>query len=192
MKQRIKIAMISIDLSRTGISTVMMNYCRNLNKDDFQVDIMVGNHIVPEYKQECEELGIQIIELPFKHDNSKEYFISLWKALSTKKYDIAHIHGNSAMITPELLIAWARGIKVRIAHSHNTTCDHIRLNKILKPIFNKVYTHGFACGLSAGKWMFGNRKFEIIPNGIIVNNYKFDYEKRRFYEKKLELLMKWC
>lgn len=29
MKQRIKIAMISIDLSRTGISTVMMNCLSN-------------------------------------------------------------------------------------------------------------------------------------------------------------------
>lgn len=189
--KKIYVAMLAADLGRTGISTVIMNYCRNIDKDLFKIDLLVGNHILPEYREECERFGISIVELPFKLENPKRYYRKLWQALSGDKYDIVHIHGNSAMITPELIIARLKRIKVRIAHSHNTTCNHLLLNQILKPVFNLMYTEGFSCSRDAGQWMFGNKKFYIIPNGFNIEHFKFVQENRDEIRGSLNLVGKY-
>lgn len=187
MKNKIKIAMVAVDLSRTGISTVIMNYCSNIDLNKYKVDLIVGNRITPEYREQCDSLNIRIIELPFKLDDAKGYFIGLFKTLSSKKYDIVHVHGNSAMIAPELVIAWLKGIKVRIAHSHNTTCEHIKVEKLLRPIFNIFYTQGFACSKKAGQWLFGSNSFYVIPNGFKTEKFRFSNSKRNEIRKLLNI-----
>ena len=187
MNNELKIAMVAVDLSRTGISTVIMNYCKKIDTTKCQIDLIVGNRIVPEYRKECNALGIKIVEVPFKLENAKGYYWALFKNLSAKKYDIVHVHGNSAMITPELAIAWLKGIKVRIAHSHNTTCEHIKVEKMLRPFFNVLYTHGFACSTAAGRWLFGNKDFYVIPNGFETGKFKFSQRKRDEIRNELHL-----
>ena len=44
-----------------------------------------------------------------------------------------------------------------------------------------------ACSTEAGKWLYGDRKFELIPNGIDVQRFRFDGTIRREYRKKLGL-----
>ena len=187
MEEKIKVAMVAVDLSRTGISAVIMNYCRNIDLSKFKIDLLVGNHIVEEYRKECNQLGINIIELPFKFDNAKAFYFGLLKKLSAKKYDIVHVHGNSALITPELCIALIKGIRIRIAHCHNTTCSHKMMDKLLRPIFKLVYTDGFACSTSAGKWLFKNGKFDVIPNGFEINKFIFSDINRKQIREKLNI-----
>jgi glycosyltransferase involved in cell wall biosynthesis len=86
-----------------------------------------------------------------------------------------------------MLIAKIKGIKVRIAHCHNTTCDNKKVHKILQPLFRKIYTHGFACSVDAGKWMFNNSNFEVLPNGFITEKFIFDEKKRKEVRKKLNI-----
>ena len=185
--QPIKIAMIVNDLNINGISNVIMNYCRNLDRQKFQVSIIAGLPIADIYKTQCDKLRIPIIELPKRRISTKEYYRVYSKALKKGKFDIVHIHGNSATITPELFIAWTCGVKVRIAHSHNTTCTHMKIHKLLRPFFNGVYTHGFACGTLAGKWLFGDRKFYVIPNGINTKKYKFNSGNREKIRNELNI-----
>jgi glycosyltransferase involved in cell wall biosynthesis len=79
----------------------------------------------------------------------------------------------------ELLAAKKAKIKVRIPHSHNTTSDHMKIHKILKPIFNRSYTHAFACGIKAGKWLYGKKDFVVINNGIDTKRFRFrDYQRK--------------
>ena len=85
----------------------------------------------------------------------------------------------------ELVAARLAGCKVRIAHSHNTTCENQKADKILRPFFNRNYTTAFACGQDAGRWMFGKRKFTIIPNGRNLKKYEYDTKKRTEYRNKL-------
>lgn len=185
--QPIKIAMIVNDLNINGISNVIMNYCRNLDRQKFQVSIIAGLPIADIYKIECTTLGIPIVELPSRKASTKEYYKAYSKVIAKGKFGIVHIHGNSATITPELLIAWVCKVKVRIAHSHSTTCTHIKMHKFLLPFFNCFYTHGFACSTLAGKWLFGNRKFYVIPNGINTKKYKFNFENREKTRSELNI-----
>lgn len=170
--------MVTNDLINNGITNVVMNYCNNINKNQCDMTIIAGTPIFPFYKEQCDKNGIKVVTLPERKVNTKAYYKALWKELSAKKYDIVHIHGNSATITIELLIAKLKGIKVRIAHSHNCTCNNMKAHRILHPLFNKLYTHGFACSSLAGKWLFEKENFTIIPNGFKIERFIFDGKKR--------------
>jgi len=185
-QHKIKLAMVTASFSINGISTVIMNYCRNMDLNYFDITIIAGTPIDALYKTECDLNGIHMIELPSKKENPKAYYWCLWKFLTTE-YDIVHVHGNSAVIAIELLLAFLRGIKIRFAHCHNTTCNHVRLHKLLKPIFNCLYTEGFACSSLAGKWLFGNREIYIIPNGFEVERFRFNEKSRKEIRQKLQI-----
>lgn len=185
--EKIKVCMVANSLEINGVSTVIMNYCRNIDLNQFDVNIVVGAPVADEYVRECKNRGIKIYMLPARRKSKISYYKGLNDLLSKKKFDIFHIHGGSALIAIELLIAKMHGIKIRIAHSHNTTCLHLRMHKILFPIFKRLYTHAFACGKEAGKWLFGNRKFYIIPNGFSTEKYRYNKVIREEERKKLNI-----
>lgn len=175
------------NLAANGITNVVLNYCINLDSEKYNFTIMCGSPVEEIYRKTCEENNIQLIELPNKIESSKAYYMAIWRHLSRKKCDIVHIHGNSATMTVELLIATMKGIKARVAHSHNSTCDNLKIHKLLSPIMKRLYTKGFACSNLAGKWLFGNSSYDILPNGFKVEKFLFDLELRNKIRNQLSI-----
>lgn len=167
-----------------GITSVIMNYYRSMDKSDMNIDFVVINKISSSYRQELEANRSKIYYLPRKK-NPLIYMWKLYKIIKSNNYDIIHIHGNSAMLSIETLVTFIAKVPVRIIHSHNTTCTHKRLHKLLYPILKKTYTHGFACGEDAGRWMFRNDSFELIKNGIDLNDFNYNEEIRQKYRDKI-------
>ncbi|MCQ2548474.1 MAG: glycosyltransferase family 1 protein [Lachnospiraceae bacterium] len=182
---KISVAMVANNLEINGISSVIMNYCTHINLDEFEICIMAGSGIAECHRITCEKLGITVIELPNRKKDSMNYFRALDKSLRKRHFDIIHVHGNQSAIAIELFLGWKNGIKVRIAHSHNTTCMSMKLHKLLKPAFNMIYTDGFACGKEAGKWLFGNKPFTVIPNGFNIELFKYDETARKLVREEL-------
>ncbi len=185
--RKIRIAMITNDLNIHGISNVIMSYCRGLDPKKFKLTVIAGTPIDEYYVSEFEKHGVELIEFPSRKNDTKAYYKALFKELSGSKYDICHVHGNSAMITPELFIAFVTGVKVRIAHSHNSTCDHKIMHRILLPFFRMLHNYGFACSTLAGNWVFKKDRFYVIPNGFDVHRFRFDAQMRSDMRKKLGL-----
>ena len=48
-EKRRKIAVIALDLDRTGISAVIMNYCRQIDREAFGMSLFVFYRVIPEY-----------------------------------------------------------------------------------------------------------------------------------------------
>jgi glycosyltransferase involved in cell wall biosynthesis len=86
-----------------------------------------------------------------------------------------------------MLAAKKSGIPIRIAHSHNTTCDHKVIDKLLRPLLYRTYTHGIGCGIEAGRWMFGNRPHVVLQNGINLRKFAFDQNKRNTLRNQLAI-----
>lgn len=173
-KSKISVAMVTNNFEINGISTVIINYCKNINLEEFDIDIIAGDPVAKEYKQICSELGIKVIHLPQRKLSPLAYYKALFFTLKKKKYDIVHIHGNSSTITVELLLSKFAGIKKRIAHSHNSTCEQMTIHRLLYPLFSILYTDGFACSELAGKWLFRKKKFTVIRNGFETEKFAFD------------------
>lgn len=182
---KIRVAMVTNDLIMNGISSMIMSYCSNLDKSEFQISVLAGEPVHEHYREMCKKLGIAVVVLPARKTSALAYYGALYKELSSRKYDIVHIHGNSATVSAELFIAWLRGIKIRIVHSHNSTCKNMTIHRLLLPMFRHLYTHGFACGSLAGQWLFGNNEFHVIPNGFDTACFRYNAEIRENVRKKL-------
>lgn len=185
--QKIRVAMITNHFGITGIATVIMNYCKALDKSKYDLTIIAGKPIAEQYEKECKKFDITLIRLPSRQKEPKAHYMCLWKKLREGRYDIVHDHGNSSMMAIELTIAKFAGIKNRIAHSHNSTCPNIKVHKFLNPYFNKIYTKALACGKLAGDWLFGENNFEILPNCFQTDDFEFSQKVRNEIRKEINL-----
>lgn len=172
---------ITVELGKNGIATCVLNYCETLNRLGVQTDIAASGSVEAEIKDRIDKCGTRLYHLPSRSGNPVSYWCTMKRIIRDNHYDILHVHGNSSTMAFELSAAIAAGCKVRIPHSHNTTCGHLRMHRLLLPFFNRMYTHAAACGHDAGKWLFGNRPFHVIPNGIQMDKYRYDPEKRQSY-----------
>lgn len=186
-KDKIKIAMVTNHFGITGIGTVMMNYCKALDKEKFNLTILAGEPIADLYKCECKKNGIQLIALPSRHQKSLAHYAGLWRELRKRKFDIVHVHGSSSMMAIELLIAKLAGIKYRIAHSHSCHCSNMKLQNLLNPIFKRLYTVSIACSEVAGDWLFGKDNYIILPNGFDTKGFVFSEQKRNKIRRELNI-----
>lgn len=170
-----------------GISNVASNYYKYKDHLSIKEDWVVINPIPKELALDFEASSNKVYILPFRNTNPFKYIISLYRIIRLGKYDVVHVHGNSSTLFVEMLSSKMAGVKVRIAHSHNTKCDHEVVNKILKPFFLRSYTHAFACGKEAGEWLFDHRPFDVISNGIDLAVFKFNCHYREAFRKKYNL-----
>lgn len=170
-----------------GILSCVVDYMAAMDKSDVDVRVLATNNAEALAVQKVEQSGCTVHSIPYRKEHIIKYFLELYRYISEEKIDIVHVHGSSAIMSVELLAASLAGCKVRIAHSHNTTCDHTIADKLLRPIFNKAYTVAFACGKEAGRWMFQSRHFTIIPNGRDIKKYQYDVNKRQQYRNELNV-----
>lgn len=174
-----KILMIcTVELAKNGIASCIINYCSNMCGEDMQIDIVAPNKVDRDIRNLLDERYVRLYEIERKAQPI-QYFLQLEKLIKREKYDIVHAHGNSATLEIEMLAAKIGGCRHRIAHSHNTTCKHMTVHKILMPFFSHDYTVGIACGEAAGKWLFGSKKFYVANNGIDVNKFSFSERTRK-------------
>ena len=185
----IKILIITtVKVSYDGLTNHILSYVEEMNKDNLVIDLVSARGIDSKIDKRLKNAGFnKINRLEFRDNNQLKYFMCLTKLIRKEKYNIVHAHGNSATLAIEMAAAFFGGCKVRIAHSHNTQCEHKTANKLLKPFFNLFYTDGFACGEEAGKWLFKNRKFTIIPNGIKINKFVFNKNVRERIRQNLNI-----
>ncbi len=176
---KIKILIIStVEFRLNGITSVILNYYRFMEKEKFQIDFILLNQIDKKLANELLSKGSNVFYIS-RNSNPIKYISRLNKIMKKNNYDIVHIHGNSSTMAMELIPAFITRIPVRIVHSHNTTTQHPFIHKILYPLFSFLYTDAFACGEEAGKWLFLNKPFIVLNNGINLKTYKFDYKVRK-------------
>jgi len=162
-----------------GISVVAKNYYRFQNHSEIQMDILTINHGDSAFEKEVAQNGDNFFCIEGRTNDLFGYVKKLINVIKRGNYEIVHVHGNSATMAVELFAAKAAKVKCRIAHSHNTTCDHKVLHKILFPLFDWLCTAGFACSENAGKFLFPNKRFYVIRNGINTKAYRYDEKIRK-------------
>ena len=180
----IKILVINtVRFKLNGISAVIKNYYLAMNKKDLKMEFIAIDEPSSEYNAFFKENNL-VCHVINKR-NMLNYILQIIKICRKEKYDVVHVHGNSANMAVELLACMIGGVKVRIAHSHNTSTLHPLTHKLLWPLFSQLCTVRLACGEDAGRWLFRDLPFVVLKNGIDVKRYKFDEEIRKKYRKKV-------
>lgn len=177
------------NMHRAGLETMLMNYYRNIDREQIQFDFLMHREERSDYDDEIEALGGRIYRAPRLYpQNYPAYFRFMQRFFRDHpEYTIVHSHIDAMSYLP-LLAAKKAGVPVRIAHSHNTGID-LDFKYLLKQYFrlrlNSVATHTFACGKEAGAFLFRGRDFTVIPNAVDSAQYRFDTAMRQ--QKRAEL-----
>ena len=174
-----KILLILNGLGNEGITNIALAYLREIVDREIRFEIVAAGTCEETILQQLKQARIPVYQLPSRKKNTGKYMYSLYKLLNLKRYDVVHVHGNSATMAIVLFVSWMCRCKIRIAHCHNTKCDNEKLNTILRPFLLFFSTANFACSTDAGKWLYKSRKFEVIQNGRDIDKYLFNDINRK-------------
>lgn len=172
-------------LKREGIASTQLEFLKRFDINKVRVDVAAVHDNSPEMITQFEKIGCKVLHLPDRKNRVFAYMRELIKVMKVEKYDIVHIHGSSAFLCIELIASVVAGVKIRIVHSRNTRCGNEKLDRICRPLFNLLYTDAFACGIEAGKWLFGDKPFKVIHNGKDFSRFCYSESLR---QKERELL----
>lgn len=186
-------------MNRGGLETFIMNVYRKIDRSKIQFDFLVHRDSKGDFDQEILSLGGRIYHIrkfnPLNFKYYKELFCIL--RLLRDEHSIVHSHLDAISAIP-LFLAKLLGYKNRIAHSHNSSADknwkYVIKLALAYPI-RFVATDLFACGIDAGKFVFGSKaKFEVIYNGIDVKTFSFnelirDEIRRELHVEKRKVIM---
>lgn len=177
MKKKLLI-ISTVGLIYDGITNVIISYLKNMDKSHLEIYVAATIKVEEDIRDDIENMGGIVVDFPSRKSKPLLYMVDLIDFIRRNKIEIIHAHGNSGTLAIEMVAGWLGGCKKRIAHSHNTKCNQVKADKILRPFFNIFYTDALACGEEAGKWLFGNRPFSIIKNGRDIDEFKFNQRVR--------------
>lgn len=180
----INVLQIGASKNPGGVETLILNYYKNINKEKIKFDLLdiYGEGLA--FENQYKNMGSNIYKLPNYKRNIFKFIKSYISLIKNKKFDIIHIHMQSAANILVVLLSLISKKTIVVCHSHSTSTPKGILRKIMnyinKFIIRKLNVEKWACGKKAGEWMWGS-KFDdknIIYNAINYNLYRFDDAKR--------------
>ena len=186
-----KILFIEATSSKGGIETFILNTCRHLDKDKYQITVLAN---CPEcsIERELKEAGVSIEHIRPVNQGIFAYYCDLKRLIDIGKYDIVHINKNSLADPIALLLCKKMHISKIVLHSHNTHPTSSRMSVSLHQIFRRIFVNNqiikIACSQKAADWMFTRTSdCLILNNGIETDRYTFQCEVRNRVRKVLGL-----
>jgi glycosyltransferase EpsF len=189
-EKKIKVLMVVSNLRPSnGVSSYAMNYFRKLDHDSVQMDFAVYKQHDNPYDDEIKANGGRVFVLP----NIRKDFINHCKAckklIKNEHYDI--VHDNTMLVSYPIMHFARKSVPVRILHSHSSmlgeTAEKSRRNKLFIPFLKLKSNFYVACSEVAGRAMFQNKHFDILPNVIDVNRFRYNPLIREKVRKELNI-----
>ena len=179
-----------------GIERFIMNVIDNLDYSRFSFDIFCTHDWNFSYDRSIRNNGGN--RLTVFHDNKPNQVVRLvastrqWKKLlSSGKYDVVHINTMNGLGFIYAEIAKSCSVPIRIVHSHNSDfgLGHRVLKNVVHHLGKIMWTNSatnlLACTTQAGQYLFRNRSFTTVPNGIDIKNFSYDDEQRHQMRSEL-------
>ena len=174
------------NMARAGIETMLMNYYREMDRSRIQFDFLANKPMPGEYDDEIRSMGGRVFVSPglnpLHFPRYKRFMADLLH--NDPEIRIVHAH-NEAMGYYALKSAKDAGIRVRIAHAHNTKIirDYkYPLKLVCKQLLPGAATDYWSCGRDAGIYYYGEKRWNasgfILHNAIDLSRFAFRQEVR--------------
>lgn len=190
MEEPIRVLHILQRMEAGGTQAFLMNIYRNIDRNKVQFDFLVEYPDKQFYDEEILKLGGKIYYSTVRKDfNILKFMRKLKNIIKENNYKIVHMHTYSIGYFC-LRVAKECDIPVRIAHSHSNeaTRDFKYLPKLfLQKIYTVYATNLMACSEAAGKYLFKDKKFEVIKNAIDSRKFIYNKEIREKTRKNLNI-----
>ena len=174
------------NMGRAGIETMLMNYYREIDRSRIQFDFLANKPVPGEYDEEIRRLGGRVFVSPGLNPLHFPRYRRYMAELLRDNPDIRIVHAhNEAMGYYALQSARDAGIRIRIAHAHNTRIirDYkYPLKMVCKQLLPGAATDYWSCGRDAGIYYYGEKRWNtsgfILHNAIDVERFGFRPEVR--------------
>lgn len=186
------------NFGRGGQSTIVLNFGMNIDNKKIIFDYVVNIISDEKYIDIIGEKGGKVYLLNSKKRNFynkvKDIF-SMNRIISKNNYKIIHINTDNAFIAFIIgILGKINKVSKIIIHSHSTGTNQNKI-KILFHNISKFFLpfigdEFLACSNPAGEWLYPKKyldKVKIINNGIDIEKYKFNLEKRKQLRKEMNL-----
>lgn len=206
---KIRVCILQNGLARGGTDTFVVNLCRGIDREQFELTIVnpaTSEHCLVREPEVVAE-GWEIVRTsPLNGLWSKlKHFWRLFWILKKGKFDIFHTNVD-LFNGPQLFIAWLAGVPMRICHSHNGNQQKalmqgqkmsIRLyQSIMRWMCWTFSNRRLGCSEMAMEFLYQGHDWKhdkypiVINNGIDLDVYrkKIDIEAKKKY---LELTAKY-
>lgn len=198
-----KVCILQNDLSFGGTDTFVINLCKGLIRDGYDVTVALSVDKEKQVLRENELLdtGIKIIKtcsLRGGIKNKLKHLVLLYQELQKGKYDV--FQTNIDLFNgPQMLVAWFAGIPIRVCHSHNSQQGRelregrtigVRVyQSIMRWLCWNFSNRRCGCSELAMEFLFQNKwksdsSAKVIHNGIDFSEY---YKPLETEKKKKEI-----
>lgn len=193
MSKPVRILHVLGGLDTGGAESFVMNLYRAIDRNIIQFDFVKHIEDIGAYEEEITELGGKIYRCPKYTGKNHFYYMKWWNSFFKEhlEYHVVHGHVRSTAAI-YLKIAKKFGI-VTISHSHSTS-NGKNISAVIKNIMQlpirRIADYFFACSNEAGAWLYGTailkkNNYHVIKNGIDLERFFYDKEKRILMRQKL-------
>ncbi len=178
-----KVLIICAGLQFGGVERFAANIIKFAPEGEYQFDYLVFEGFGDAFAPEIKNKGGRVICIPSPQKGYSAYIKKLGDLIDENHYDVVHSHTqfNTGI---NLWVAKKHGVPTRIAHSHTTAHENkvskkqLIYEKLMRRMILRNATHYCSCGIEAGKWMYGNKPFTVISNGIDTDLFVYDESQR--------------
>lgn len=184
-----KIVYFSHGLSANGIETFLVNVLEKLDKNKYDVSVVIGIDEGVEclHEKKVLDMGVKVYHAGDLDSLKKKYVYikNVKNFLKQGNFDIAH--SNMDLLNGiTLYLAKKAGISKRICHAHTSksqfsaegTLAKIIMfaqrmyRKMMRKLIMKSSTHFLACSSVAGEYFYPGSEYTLIYNGIDMLAYE--------------------
>lgn len=182
MTKKIKLLQITHDLAIGGLQQVVVNLCRSIDREKFDVSVLCLRYL-GEFVPQIEELGIKVIFLPQREDGRTDHFafLKVAKVLEDEKIDIIHTH-NTQPFFDGTLAAILKRVKAVIHTDHCRAFPdkkrYMFAEWLVSHYASKVVGVSDHTSENLVKYEhISRKKIVTIPNGIDETIYEIDVNR---------------
>ena len=158
-----------------GVEEYVMNLSRFRNQPSNKYGyIIIGRDTV--YRDELDSLGVDYFFVPRKKNLfANVYALNQILTNNRKQYDTIYFN-TSGLYYPIPYIAALKNKYKIVLHSHSSNGGWPKriIHLINREWINRIVNERLSCSSNAGEWMFGKKKYKLIPNAIDINRFIFN------------------
>ncbi|MCF0120857.1 MAG: glycosyltransferase, partial [Oscillospiraceae bacterium] len=175
-----------------GIESVIYNVLMHADMSRLDVDIVCEKLCDSVFTSPLQTLGVNFIELSGSTRNLPANSLMFRELLAKRKYDVVHLNIFQALSLSYAKLAHDAGVSKITAHSHNTMLRRtltrplkLCLHALGRRRYLEYAANRFACSAEAARFMFGERDFDFIPNGIDIGRFRYNPAERDRIRREL-------
>lgn len=180
-----KILVSSLSRDFGGVESLFLSLCKNL-QSDLSYDFICTDSFAAREKDFI-SYGAKVFYLPRPRHDLKKYIKTFKDIINNGNYDAFHVNLTRYVFPLDIILAKKYGLKV-ILHCHSTKIYESKSNLdnyirkveqiIFSPIYKIIGDEFIACSKTAGEYLFKNKNYKVIYNGIETSKFLFSKDSR--------------